>query len=76
MGDYKIAIQPNNCAIDEPCAICGELYEPPLPIALFLAETWEVVCFKCGKEHAPDLIDLKEHYYIKLTHDARHYTEN
>jgi hypothetical protein len=53
-----LAIKRNNCASNDPCAICGDRTEPDVGPELFLEGTWELICYECGGEYAPELVDM------------------
>jgi hypothetical protein len=53
-----LAIKLNNCATNDPCAICGDRTDPELGPELFLEGTWALVCYECGGEYAPELVDM------------------
>lgn len=46
----KIEFKHNNCATNDPCAICGERTDPLVGPEPFLEGTWELVCAKCAAE--------------------------
>lgn len=57
----ELAVKLNHEAINYVCAICGDERSSAHNLELFTADTWELVCFECGREHAPllaTLIDL------------------
>jgi len=47
----------NNCASNDPCAICGERTDPNCGPELFLEGTWALVCYECGWKYAPGLVE-------------------
>ena len=51
-----LAIKLNNCASNDPCAICGDRCDPQVGPEMFLADTWALVCRKCAKRIAPALL--------------------
>ena len=53
-----LAIKLNNTASNDPCALCGTRTDPDVGPELFLDGTWELVCYECGKQHAPQLVNL------------------
>jgi len=55
-----VAIKSNNCATNDPCALCGKPADPAVGPALFLDGTWAAVCWQCGRRLAPDLVALLE----------------
>ena len=56
----KLAIKLNNCATNDPCAICGDRTDPEIGPELFLADTWDVVCHACGMQHEIELVHIIE----------------
>jgi hypothetical protein len=40
------------------CALCNTRRDFTLGLELFRIDTMELVCWPCGKEHAPDLVAL------------------
>ena len=62
-GSVKLAIKMNNCATNDPCAICGARTDPGLGPELFMADSWDVVCWDCGRKYAPALVVLLETWY-------------
>jgi len=58
MTDNKpqLAIYDNNCATNDPCAICGQRTDPEVGPELFLAGTWQLVCYDCGRQYDPELM--------------------
>jgi len=56
----KLAIKINNCALNDPCGICGRRTDPDVGPELFLADSWHPVCWQCGEKHAPALVRLLE----------------
>ena len=55
-----LAIKLNNCATNDPCALCGNRTDPTTGPELFLAHSWALVCWECGRENAPALVALLE----------------
>jgi len=55
-GPPQLAIYDNNCATNDPCAICGQRTDPEVGPELFLAGTWQLVCYDCGRHYAPELM--------------------
>lgn len=49
--NIKLAIKNNNCATNDPCAICGRRTDPSCGPELFMADTWHLVCYHCGEEY-------------------------
>src|SRR5215510_8643752 len=54
---HSLVIKNNNCATNDPCAICGARTDPGIGPELFLEGTWALVCYGCGWEHAPGLVE-------------------
>ena len=54
--NVKLAIKENNCATNDPCAVCGNRTDPRCGPELFLAGTWELVCYQCGEKYDPILM--------------------
>jgi hypothetical protein len=59
-----LAIKLNNCASNDPCALCGFRTDPEVGPELFLEGTWALVCYGCGEKYAPSLVEL----LMKLRH--------
>ncbi len=55
-----LAIKFNNCATNDPCAICGAKTGPSIGYELFLADSYDLVCYECGRKHAPVLVAMLE----------------
>jgi hypothetical protein len=53
-----LAIQLNNAATNDPCAICGARTDPECGPELFIAGTVALVCYECGRKHGPELVDM------------------
>jgi hypothetical protein len=51
-----LAIKLNNCASNDPCAICGDRCDPQVGPEIFLADTWALVCRPCAQRIAPALL--------------------
>jgi hypothetical protein len=64
MADLEIRF--NNCATNDPCALCGERCDPRGGPDLFLKGTWNLVCDRCGEETHPALMaklrEMQEHF--------------
>ena len=63
----RLAVKLNNCASNDPCAICNDRTDPEVGPELFLDGTWELVCYRCGGEYAPHLVDI-----LLFTRDAKY----
>jgi hypothetical protein len=57
-----LCIKLNNCATNDPCAICGTRCDPDTGPELFLDGTWALVCDECAEREAPELFYLLELY--------------
>ena len=51
----EIAIKYNNLSAAEPCGICGGVADHEVGLGLFLAKSWNQVCWPCGRQYAPEL---------------------
>ncbi|TAK32624.1 MAG: hypothetical protein EPO21_14840 [Chloroflexota bacterium] len=58
MAPTDFSIKLNNCASNDPCAVCGERTDPQVGPELFLADTWRPICRRCGYKHAPELTGI------------------
>lgn len=58
---YNLVIGLNNTATNDPCAICGARTDPEVGPELFLQGTEALVCYDCGRKHAPALVDLLQY---------------
>jgi len=56
--DVHLAIKINESSSEYVCAVCGDERISASGLELFLADTWDVVCAECGREHAPLLVAL------------------
>jgi len=54
-----IVLKHNNCATNDPCALCGARTDPVVGLDFFLAGTWALVCDGCAEAHAPGLLPLR-----------------
>src|SRR5829696_8338860 len=52
-----LEIKLNNAAVNDPCALCGRRTDPECGPELFLGSTWELVCYECGAQYAPELME-------------------
>jgi hypothetical protein len=57
MEKPRLAIMLNNAGSNDPCAICRSRTDPEVGPELFLYPTMALVCYDCGREHAPELVD-------------------
>jgi hypothetical protein len=53
-----IVLQCKSTASEGPCALCNCIVEVPPGHQLRLADSDEIVCTACGREHAPQLMAL------------------
>ena len=56
--DIHLAIKINESSSEYVCAVCGDERISASGLELFLADTWDIVCAECGREHAPLLVAL------------------
>jgi hypothetical protein len=61
----NIIIRPNNCATNDPCAICGQRTDPRGLFDFFLEGTVSLVCDPCVEKYNPGLKVL-----YRAEHDA------
>ncbi len=54
----RLAIKTNNCATNDPCAVCSSRTDPRIGPELFLEESMAVVCHPCGEKIDPTLMAL------------------
>ena len=54
----------NNTEAAGACAICGGHADPRVGPALFLRETWEPVCDRCGERYAPELWAMLKAWWL------------
>jgi len=65
--NVKLAIKYNNTSVNyDQCGICGCSMEADIPLGLFLCDTHDLVCHKCGKEHAPELVILLDYFNANI----------
>lgn len=57
------AIKYNHQQFAGPCAVCGGATEPSAGVAIFLANSFDPVCDRCGITHAPTLAALVTMYH-------------
>lgn len=65
----ELAIKISHVTTVVPCALCKTETEPNEGPDLFAADTWETVCWTCGREAAPQLVAL-----LMLSVSAESYT--
>jgi hypothetical protein len=61
--EVKLAIKYNNVGVSGVCPICGSRTEPKIPLAIFLEDSWTVVCDECGEKFAPEIHALLNIFY-------------
>ena len=49
----RIEIKHNNCAANDPCALCGSRTDPAVGLELFLQDTYSHVCRGCARKIDP-----------------------
>jgi hypothetical protein len=54
----ELAIKVSHVMTAVPCALCGTETEPNEGPDLFTSDTWEVVCWTCGRDRSPQLVAL------------------
>ena len=54
----QLAIKINESSSEYVCAVCGDERISASGLELFMADTWDIVCAECGREHAPLLVAL------------------
>ena len=59
-----LAIKDNNCATNDPCALCGARTDPNVGPELFVADSWALVCWDCGRKHEPELVAMLQSYRL------------
>jgi len=59
----RFAIKYNNPAVNGWCPICGDRTDPQIPLALFFEDSYTNVCDECGRQYAPELMELLNHFY-------------
>ena len=53
-----LAIKQSNSVEDEVCVLCGQPAYPFEGPELFLADTWDLVCWNCGATHDSMLVNI------------------
>ena len=53
-----LCVKWNNCATNDPCALCGNRTDPRVGPEIFLEGTWALVCCACQEKHAPELAQM------------------
>ena len=59
----RLAIKPNNSAVNGVCPICGGRTDPGIPYAICLVEDYSDVCNECAKSIDPGLFWMLDTYY-------------
>ncbi len=59
----NFAITYNPRAARDPCAVCGIQPHPFVGPELFLVDTWDIVCWRCGERYAPELVIMLMAWY-------------
>jgi hypothetical protein len=62
VNDFDFSLRMNNCATNDPCAICGARTDPAFGVELFCSTQGEapgLVCDTCGSRLAPTLYALR-----------------
>ena len=55
----RLEVLPNNCAVKEPCPICGTWDRPEAPYWIFLdGNLGKPVCYGCAEKHEPNLLKV------------------
>ena len=54
----EIAIKYNNLSLAGVCAICGDVVVQEVGPALYLASSYDRVCWSCAERYAPELADM------------------
>lgn len=63
----SLAIKSNNCATNDPCAVCGRRTDPAVGPEIFLHDSWHLVCHPCAEEIDPVLLRIQEKYWSQNT---------
>lgn len=66
----EVTIKNNIFGGNHLCAVCGESTGTSIGPDLFVEGTMQVVCRSCGKEYAPNLVEL-----LELSEKAIRYSE-
>ncbi len=59
----NLAIKESTSVADAPCALCGQPCYPFAGPELFLAESWDLVCWECGIDYAPELVQMLDYLW-------------
>ena len=60
-ANVALAIKDNNCAGNDPCALCGARTDQANGPTIFLADSYEVVCDDCARMCAPWIVEARDH---------------
>ncbi|HKF93110.1 MAG TPA: hypothetical protein VKB96_00615 [Gammaproteobacteria bacterium] len=63
---HRLAPQFNEGVINGPCALCGGRTNPERGPELFLMGTFAPVCYECGRQYEPQLMDMLFEYRQSL----------
>ena len=55
----NIVLKLNNCATNDPCAICGRRTDPVIGLDYFWEGTWRLVCDTCAERYEPVLAEMR-----------------
>lgn len=58
-----LAIKISSSVDDLPCVFCGEPCYPYEGPELFLADSWDMVCWKCGDAIQPEFVTMLGVYW-------------
>ena len=58
-----LAIKESSSVDEAPCVLCGQLAHPFAGPDLFLADSWDLVCWNCGVTYAPALVLMLGEYW-------------
>ncbi|MDQ4078119.1 MAG: hypothetical protein M3220_17965 [Chloroflexota bacterium] len=65
-GRLELAIKENHTTTSYPCALCGHSIEPNLGPELFLAQSWQLVCWNCGLQVDYPLVMMLLWFYEQM----------
>ena len=63
--NMKFEIKYSNWGAKDICAICGCVFKPNTPLAIFAMGTWKPICYYCAEKYAPELYDALDLFYTK-----------
>jgi hypothetical protein len=55
-----LALKPNNCLSNDPCAVCGGRTDPVVGGDLFPADDFQLVCDECARKAALELLEVRD----------------